>query len=343
MHPSRCSKKQKLTATDGRRPRLTGAVHLLGKSVLLFTLAFLPGCEAPLVLDAVEAEKQTVSRRTDMFQASAGNGQALVVVGGMGAVLSSSDEGNSWQRQVLPGKPFLIDIAACPDGRFVALDVGRRVWLGNASGAVWKEQAIDTIEALQAITCDPRNRIWVVGGFSSLLVSADDGKSWTTTSLDEDLHYTSIQFIDRDEGFASGEFGAVAHTSDGGVTWQPIAPLPDQFYPQDTLFLSATVGLAVGLKGVVFATHDGGQSWQRQETGTEAPLYGIAKDDKNLWVVGGNGVLLKAAPGETAGSFDWQVVKHDKPIRFYLRAVQPTAEGRLLVAGGYGVLFLLRG
>ncbi len=293
-------------------------------------------CEAPLVLDHVRAQQANPTQRSDLFQAAAGNDRAIVVVGNRGTLVSSLDDGGTWQRQTLEEQPFLLDVAACPDGSFVALAYENYIYIGDAEAGNWRRVAIDSEEVPQALTCDPQGRIWVVGSFSSILSSADRGETWSASSMDEDLHFTTVQFIDRDTAFLTGEFGVVVQTTDGGATWENLPPLRDEFYPQDAWFRDASTGWIVGLTGTVLRTDDGGRTWVRQEAGTQAPLYSIIPGDDGLFVVGGFGTVLQSTTGDA-----WTIVKHDKPIRFYLRAALALDGRRLVAAGGAGALFVI--
>ncbi len=314
---------------------------------MLLAAVAVVGCEAPLVLDRVQGSQQAAIHRTDMFQAVTGNAQALVVAGGRGVIAVSNDGGQNWRREELAGRPYLIDAATCPDGSMVLLDVGRRIWRGDAMGKLWQALPIDTEEAVQALACDSRGRLWVVGGFSSVLHSSDGGATWSANSMGEDLHYTSVQFIDEHNGYLSGEFGALARTEDGGATWQHLTPLSGDFYPQDAFFLSHEIGWVVGLSGTVLCTEDGGNSWQRQETGTSKPLFTMVHHDGVIYVTGGSGTVLRSEvrrgdDGELVQGA-WQRVDHGLPIRFYLRGAYPIDAHRLLVAGGFGALHMISG
>lgn len=302
----------------------------------VFVLPAILACEAPLVLDRVEAQRALPTQRSDLLQAVATNRETLVVVGNRGAVITSQDNGTSWRRQVLEGTPFLLDVTVCPDGQFVALAAERQVWIGEENGANWRVAPMGTDEAPQALTCDPRGRIWVVGSFSTILRSDDLGQTWMETSLDEDLYFTTIQFVDENNAFMTGEFGVVVRTTDAGETWENLEALPDEFYPQAAYFRDTQTGWVVGLTGTVFNTTDGGTTWSRQDTGTDAPLYGIGHGGSALYVVGGYGTVLKLGAG---GS--WSRVDHGKPIRFYLRGATVLSNRRLLTAGGAGALFVL--
>ena len=109
--------------------------------------------------------------------------------------------------------------------------------------AVGQRQALPEMTEPQAMTCDSANVIWVTGGFSTIVHSADAGASWETWSLDEDLYLTTIQFLDQQHGVVSGEFGTVLLSADGGVTWNRASDLPDSFYPQSAYFTSPAKGM----------------------------------------------------------------------------------------------------
>ena len=301
---------------------------------LLAIAIFLSGCEAPLNLAGVEQELATPIHRYDQFQAAARSDKLMVVVGEAGTVLVSGDSGQTWQRQELPGRPALIDLALCADDRFVALDTTRRVWLSADNATDWQARPIETMEAVMALTCDQQNRIWVVAGFSTILSSADGGVSWNEESFDEDAQLTSVQFLDENIAYITGEFGMVLKTSDAGANWERIADIPGEFYPQAAHFVDTERGWAVGLNGAILHTSDGGESWQSQDSGVNIPLYGITGVGETLYAVGENGFVLRYAAGT------WQALPHENNILSYLRATS-AGHDNLLVAGGNGVLFTL--
>jgi photosystem II stability/assembly factor-like uncharacterized protein len=292
------------------------------------------GCEAPLNLSGVDRELAKPVHRYDQFQAAARNDQQMVVVGAAGAVLVSEDNGRNWQRQELPGRPALIDLALCADGRYVALDTTRRVWFADRNATNWQARPIETAEAVMALTCDDQNRVWVVAGFSTILSSADDGGSWNEESFGDDAQLTSVQFLDDSTAYITGEFGMVLKSSDGGASWDRVADLPGEFYPQAAHFVDINRGWVVGLNGAILHTSDGAESWQSQDSGVNIPLYGITGAGEILFAVGENGFVLRYAAGT------WQALPHENKILSYLRAASADRDS-LLVAGGNGVLFTL--
>ena len=294
----------------------------------------LAACEAPLVLDGVNAQREKPIQRTDRFQAAANNGSATVVVGNQGVIIHSEDDGASWKRQSFEGWPALIDVDACPNGDFVVLAYDRKIYLSKDNGASWQENPIPTEETPQAIECAPDNRYWVVGSFTHIWSSSDEGASWTESTREEDAIFTTVQFLDASTGYVMGEFGTALKTTDGGKNWEYLSPLPGEFYPQAMLFRDANEGWVTGLGGKVLHTTDGGQSWSEQATNVVVPLYGITEVNDGLYVAGGEGTLLRLEGQQ------WGALQHDKPLRLYIRAIEGV-DNQLLVGGVNGVLHLI--
>ncbi len=128
---------------------------------------------------------------------------------------------------MLEGWPSLIDIASCGDGRFAALATESQVYVSADDGATWQAHAISTEESPQAITCDPGNRLWVVGSFSTIMASSDGGANWEDHSIGEDTILTNIQFIDATHAVVFGEFGTSYRSTDAGATWSAGTVLPE--------------------------------------------------------------------------------------------------------------------
>jgi photosystem II stability/assembly factor-like uncharacterized protein len=293
------------------------------------------GCEAPLDLQGVEQVSKMPVKRFDRFQSVAKHGDTLVAVGFNGTVLVSHDGAEQWKRLDLPGALDLIEVAACVDGSFVALDATRKIWISTDNGNSWDARNIDTEESVTTLTCGPDNKLWVGGSFMSIFSSDDRGKTWKTSSLDEDAMFTSIQFLDENYGVASGEFGMVIVSNDGGEIWEIGPSMPNDFYPEATLFLDRDNGYAVGLNGKILKTIDAGASWTYEDSGTEAPLYGMTMHGEDLYVVGESGIMLRLRDDH------WEQVQHGKPVRSYLRSALTINDQKLLIAGGAGALFVV--
>ena len=289
-------------------------------------------CEAQYTLDAVRAEAEKEFRRTDDLQSVATQGERVAVVGGQGTVVHSEDAGRTGKRAALVGKPALIDVAACPDGLFAALDFDRAVWV-ESEPATWQRRPLpdDSPDLGLALTCDPRGRLWVVGEFSTLWRSDDRGEHWATQSFDRDAILTAIEFVDESTAFIAGEFGAFLASEDGGESWTfgPAVDAAEEFYPQDAAFRSPTEGWLVGLGGTVFHTSDAGQTWNLEPSAVEGPLFGLTLHDGEPVAVGGLGTLVRRGSG-------WQPVPLDPAVFTTLSGVASIDSDHVIVAGEGG-------
>ncbi len=314
----------------------TYTCRALGAAFMAAGAVGLAGCTAQADLSAVKAEAARPVQRYDITQALASNGKVVVAGTQSGAVLVSADNGRSWKREMLGGSS-LIGIAACPDGRFVAVDFFRKVWSSDAAGAGWKSVAIDKPRTPLAISCDARGRWWVAGTSATLAVSADAGATWTVTDLAEDAQLTGIQMVDDSVGYATGEFGLVAVTRDGGTTWTRQPPMPDEFYPYAALFTTPTRGWASGIAGQILQTSDGGQTWTRQTNASRAALYRLFMHEGVPHGVGAGGVVARLE-GDT-----WRNVPYPDAAPVFLGAAVSLPEQHAIVAGGPGGLLRVIG
>lgn len=308
----------------------------LGAAFIATGGLLLAGCTAQADLSAVAAEAARPLQRYDTTQALASNGKVVVAGTQSGAVLVSADNGRSWKREMLGGTS-LIGIAACPDGRFIAVDFFRKVWSSDAAGSAWKSVSIEKPRTPLTISCDAKGRWWVAGTGATLSMSADGGANWTVTDLAEDAQLTGIQMVDDTLGYATGEFGVIAQTKDGGASWTRLSPMPDEFYPYATLFVSAARGWASGIAGQILHTADGGQTWTRQTNASRAPLYRLFLHEGVPHGVGAGGVVARLE-GDT-----WRNVPYPDAAPVFLGAAVSLPEQHAIIVGGPGGLLRVIG
>lgn len=296
----------------------------------------LAACVQAPDLGSAKAERERPVQRYDNFQAAASNGKQLVSAGGGGVLVTSSDGGASWSRVQLPAPSSIVGMSACADGRFAALDFYRKVWVGDALGANWQPRPIEVDFNPVAIACDAQNRLWVVGSFSTILSSSDQGQTWNAQPPGDDAILTTVQFLDAQLGFIGGEFGTLLVTSDSGATWTKQPGLPDDFYPYALHFADAQSGWVSGLAGAILHTQDGGKTWTRQANDGGAAMYALLDVGDQLLGVGAGGQVLKLT-GE-----QWSPLEHVPRFPSYLAAGAPLEAQAVLVAGAAGALGVLR-
>jgi hypothetical protein len=317
---------QRLDFDEGRPAAIAPSLALCG------ALALLAGC-GHKGADSAPAQQQAVLR-IDQFQAAASNGKLAVAVGGRVAVVSDVDGARS-VRVTLPGTPALIDIASCADGSFAALDFYRKVWVADHNAAAWTPHPIAGDWRPLALTCDTRNKLWVVGSGTTIASSADHGASWEQRDFKQDAMFNSVQFVDAANGFITGEFGALYRTTDGGASWNAESKIPNDFYPYAALFVSPLEGYVAGPAGATLRTADGGKSWAALDNPGAQPQFGLARQGGAIYSVGAGGSVQRLDKQR------WTPLDYGPQAPGFLRAIAPAGADRLLIAGALGAFRLV--
>ncbi|HEY3343890.1 MAG TPA: YCF48-related protein [Anaerolineaceae bacterium] len=143
---------------------------------------------------------------------------------------------------------------------------------------------------------------WLCGG--GIIRHFIDG-AWQADQTYPNNGYNAIAFGDHLNGWAVGDEGVIAHTTDGGKTDGSLSSAwhtetnPDPRSPRPTLndvdALNASEAWAVGNSGTILHTTDGGQTWTIEASGlTNEMLVSVhAEDRQTVYVAGSNGVFLK--------------------------------------------------
>lgn len=168
-------------------------------------------------------------------------------------------------------------------------------------------------------------RIVVGGERGIVLTSDDDGASWQQAAVPVQVSLTALAFADAREGWATGHFGVLLHTHDGGTTWRRamdgvraagllLEEAADDVQRQAArrrvadgadkpFFDIARAGdrwLAVGAYGLALQTRDG-QAFQgltpRLPNPRQLHLYGIRAAGERVFVVGEQGLVLRSTDG----------------------------------------------
>lgn len=215
------------------------------------------------------------------------------------------------------------------------------------------------------------HRLVAVGERGFIIVSDDNGASWSQVGSPVSVTLVKVRFIDDVEGWAVGHGGVVLHTRDGGHSWnkqldgvqaagielqeakqvdgggekkeerlaqaqQLVDDGPDKPL-LDLIFLDAKNGLVVGAYGLAFVTHDGGLSWQSIRSRVDNPnglhLYSIERVGGDLFIAGEQGTLLRSSDeGKTFAPLT-------SPYEGTTFGLQATKSGSILAFGLRGKAF----
>ncbi len=236
------------------------------------------------------------------------------VVGTEGALLTSTDGGQNWERRAIAERGDLSwsDLYSI---RFAS--DGQTGWIGGEGGLIlkttdggvtWTPQPSSTTENIFRIAVvDPRTA-YASGTNGLLMGTTDGGAHWQLQTLKSGLIFLDIAFADAQNGWAVGEFETIMHTADGGKTWAPQMGGKRADFKLPALFAirfsDAQHGWASGQGGTLLRTDNGGATWQSVTAPSASPIYSVAyvggtssSAPSELWGSGEGGALLRVALG----------------------------------------------
>ena len=168
-------------------------------------------------------------------------------------------------------------------------------------------------------------------------LSASPGTGSTSISRLVPDHLYGVDFVDGQTGFASGYYGTLLKTENGGSHWTSLNTGVDQLLRRVDA-VSDRLVWAVGHRGSVLHSVDGGDSWYEQHHLPNIYLRDLSfADDRIGWVVGHEGSILHTRDGGRS----WQRQElsgysgRDLPR---LNAVLALDGQRAVLAGEFGVL-----
>lgn len=157
---------------------------------------------------------------------------------------------------------------------------------------------------------------------------------WTIKTVTSGDLY-AVSCVTNASGWVAGARGFVAHTADGGRSFQvEEAPFTADLHALS--FADETLGVVAGDGGVLAVTHDGGAHWEAGTSGTQASIRGaaIAANAGLLLVVGDGGALVVS---RDAGS-TWQLQTIPGAANLHAVAAEPRA-AEILAVDDHGVIW----
>ncbi len=248
------------------------------------------------------------------------------VVGGNGALLTTSDGGKSWKKSPRPTEDTLHDVyfsdaetgwLVCERSIYLLKekDEPRSYLLKTTNGgATWtriKATGKDVDALVVRIIFADGERGWVFGENGALYATADGGVTWARQRVPTRHLLLGGTFWDARQGWLVGGGWIILRTADGGETWREgRVEMPADVVPltparlRAVSFVDARRGWAVGAGGNIFTTVNGGYTWRALTTPTEADLYDVKFFDASEgWVVGAGGTVMHT----TDGGVTWRI------------------------------------
>jgi photosystem II stability/assembly factor-like uncharacterized protein len=247
-----------------------------------------------LELPAVQSGMATQALLLDVEPRGDG---AYVAVGDRGVIIVSDENGNGWQQASVPASVMLTAVhfptpasgwAVGHDGLILHSSDGGLSWEKQLDGHELNEQIIavaerivaqyeEEVEALQAEQTPDEMALeeaeFQLEEAEFMLEGAqDDAEAGPVRPL------LDVWFRNEREGYVSGSYGMLLHTTDGGQSWDLVSERmdnPQAFHLNQIVVAPDGAMYIAGEAGYVFRSLDGGQTWDSLEPGYEGSFYGI--------------------------------------------------------------------
>ncbi len=229
-----------------------------------------------------------------------------------GIILKTSDSGATWKtvldrrtdglRSVcfvnnnigwavggMPGKAGLI----------LKTTDGGETWYRQDCGVSLTDKQMRIFEGVWFVDESTGYVVGTTGGDLDIYKTADGGKTWSHTAMQNKGHAAGVQFMDANTGWVLTNW-LILKTTDGGKTWAD-SSLGKAKYIYSFHFSDAQNGIAITADDGVLRTTDGGKTW----TSTRAPGFGGIRprvhmvDARTGWAVGDYSILKTSDGGVT--------------------------------------------
>lgn len=258
-----------------------------------------------------------------------------IAVGGGGTVLTSEDSGLTWKQDARPDTSLsLLGVAVDGQRRFAVGQSGR---IFRYAAGTWTSLESGTEERLLRVALGADGIVVVVGGFGTILVSHDDGETWSSPEIDWmallgdflEPHLYAIH-IDKGAILIAGEFGLVLRSEDRGASWKVAHKGEESIF--DVTFNGRDEGIAVGQSGLVLATGDGGRNWRRMDALSDTNLLGVWMSGQRAFAAG-----IRGAYSSQDGGRSWKpVTRSDLDTGWYQAVSASEARGKPVLVGHRG-------
>lgn len=219
--------------------------------------------------------------------------------GERGLIIRTTDQGGTWT-QLLTGVTYdLTSIAPLNDSTLAAVGDAGTVLLSFSNGDTFYDIATGMPLNVRGISFTSPDTGYAVAAGGRVLRSYNGGATWFSYVLGGSgaVELYAVHFADGKNGWACGDGGLIASTTDGGLSnWTGTHPTSKHL--RDLAFATPWKALAVGNAGAIVRTVDGGQNWSQVNSGTGFDLRGVHwADTMKALAVGLHGTILRSIDG----------------------------------------------
>jgi len=217
--------------------------------------------------------------------------------------------------------------------RGIAVGSGGSIMASGDAGGSWRREDSPTTLAILGIDLNDSVAI-AVGQQGVILTQRSAGAKWNVARSGTNNRLFSVALNARGDAVATGAFGTVIASHDGGENWKSVAPdwksmIADGIEPHlyAASISSAGVMTIAGEFGLILRSATGGASWELLHKG-DASLFAMhLRDEGASYAVGQSGTILRS--GDRGST--WTVLP---PVsNANLLGVCAASDGRVVVTG----------
>lgn len=254
-------------------------------------------------------------------------GRTLVAVGDRGHILTSAN-GKDWRQVPSPADVMLNRVRFRDDKAGFVLGHDATILATRDGGATWTLAHFDpTSRPLYDIAFVDEQRLFAIGGYGTFLDSTDGGATWAPRDFpigQLGQHFNAVTALGDGSLLVAGEKGLLMRSTDQGASWTLLdSPYTGSFF--GVLPHGEKGAIAFGLRGNVYVADDVTKcpalkvegydpysretvtdaaalaklGWRSVRAPTRESLFGGARGEPGIVLVGVNGTVVKLDPGAT--------------------------------------------
>ena len=253
------------------------------------------------------------------------------VAGIDGVIIHTEDGGKTWVRQNSGTTKHLMNITFTDKDYGWAVGEFSTVLHTTDGGKSWAPQQPEADKIYNDVGFLDRQNGFIVGEAGAMFRTIDGGATWVPIvpraferkDLEDEYERPRpslfcVTFTDKVHGWAAGNFGAILHTADGGITWE-VLPSPN-LLALYTIQIKDGKGWCVGDKGSYLTSQDGGLTWKSEEDAIKSKMWFrdvVFTTPEKGWIAGANGTVISTEDGGKTWEFHSGLSYDTKAFKFF--------------------------
>ena len=234
-------------------------------------------------------------------------GMEGTVVGALGKILYSSNQGSTWSIKSSGVNADLEGVSFADKYNGIAVGQNGAITKSVNDGVTWTAQTSGTTKNLNGVSFSTPANATAVGNLGTIIRTVNGGGTWTAQTSGTTKNLNSVSFFGINNGFAVGDNGVTLHTINGGALWSyNVFNTFTNFHGvyMSTALIATAVGTDSSGNGFIVRTINGGLNW----TAETVPVSVGTRILRSVWfdsngmngtIVGDQGLILTTINGGT--------------------------------------------